>query len=86
MNYFQRLVIFSSLPLGGWIISHPHVIKYPIAKDYIAVKFDDVNEGVETELRQKVILQVSIRELHLNMLKKCYWVLHVIQQKITCLD
>ena len=27
--------------LQKWIISHPHVIPYPIANDYITVKFDN---------------------------------------------
>ena len=39
-----------------WIIYHPHVIKSPIEKSYIAVKFDDEITGVKTELRHKVLL------------------------------
>ena len=39
--------------LQKWIIPHPHVIKYPVANDYITVKFDDVNGVVNTELCQK---------------------------------
>ena len=50
-------------------MSHPHVIQSPIENDYITFKFDDVYEGVNTELRQKVLLQVSVRELPINMLK-----------------
>ena len=56
--------------LQKWIISHPHVIPFPIANEYIAVKFDYGNGGVKTGLHQKVRLQVSIRELHLVMQKK----------------
>ena len=55
--------------LQKWIISHPHVIQYPIKNYFIAIKFDDGNGGVKTELRQKVIPQVSVRELHIYMLK-----------------
>ena len=31
-----------------WIISHPHVIQYPIENYYITDKFDDVIRGVNT--------------------------------------
>ena len=47
------------------IISHPHAIQSPISNYYITFKFSDVTIGVNTELRQKVILQVSVRELHI---------------------
>ena len=52
-----------------WIISHTYVIPYPISNDYIRVKFDDLIIGVKTEPHQKVLLQVSVRELHIDMLK-----------------
>ena len=42
--------------LQKWVISHPHIIRYPIANDDITVQFYDVNRVVNTELRQKVIL------------------------------
>ena len=51
--------------LQKWIISHPHVIQYAITNDYITVKFDDGNGGVKTEIRQEVLLQVSVHELHI---------------------
>ena len=46
------------------------MIQYPIENDYITVEFDDRNGWVKTELRQKVLLQVSVRELHIDILKK----------------
>ena len=57
--------------LHKWIISHPRLIQPPIKKDYIKVKFNDGIGGENTEIQQKVILQVSVRELHIDMLKKC---------------
>ena len=41
-----------------------------IKNDYITVKFDDGIREVKTELRHKVLLQVSVHELHIDMLKK----------------
>ena len=53
--------------LKKWIISHPQVIQYPITNDYIKVK-----RVMKTEICQKVLLQVSVCELHIDT-KKCYW-------------
>ena len=53
-----------------WIISHPHVIHFPIAYDCIKMNFDDGNIGSKTELCQRVLLQVSICELHIDMQNK----------------
>ena len=47
------------------------MIKSPIVNDYITVKFDDGNLGVKTEIRQKVLLHVSVREIHTDMQKIC---------------
>ena len=52
------------------ILSNPHVIKSSISNDYITVKFDDGIRGVKTKLCQKVLLQVSSRELHTGTLRK----------------
>ena len=46
------------------------MIKYPISRYYITVKLYDINGGVKTELCQKMLLQVSICELNIDMLKK----------------
>ena len=53
-------------------ISRPHVIPYPISNDNTIVNFDDVIRGVKTEIRQKVLLQVSISELHIYMFLKTF--------------
>ena len=52
------------------LIYLPHVIPYTIASDYIKVKFYDGNGVVKTEIRQKVLLQISICGIHMDMLKK----------------
>ena len=56
--------------LQKWITSHPHVIQSPIANDYSKVKLAYGNGGANTELSHKLILQVSVCELHIYMLKK----------------
>ena len=43
---------------------HPQVVQSPIANDYLKVKIDGYNE---TQLVPKLLLQVSIRELHNNL-------------------
>ena len=63
---------------------HTHVIKSPIENNNISVEFDYGNEEGNTELCQKVLIQVSLRELHIDTLKKSYWFFHGIQQKMTC--
>ena len=65
--------------LQKWIIYHPHVIQSPIAKYYITIRFDDGVRGVKIKLCQKVILQVSILELHIDMIKKMMLGFHGIQ-------
>ena len=51
------------------VISYTHVIISPIANDYITINFDYLITGVNTELRQKVFLQMYVRELHIDMQK-----------------
>ena len=41
-----------------------------MANDYIVVKFDDGIRGVKTEQCLKVLLQVSVHELHIYIPKK----------------
>ena len=43
------------------------------ANDYIIVKFDDKIRAMKTELHQKIFIQVSGREIYIDMLKRCYW-------------
>ena len=45
------------------------MIQYPIENDHIKFKFDYGNGGVKTELCQKVLLRVSVRELHIDTKK-----------------
>ena len=52
------------------MISHPSVIQYPIEHDYTAVKFFYENLLVKAELHQKVLLRLSVHELHIYMKKK----------------
>ena len=47
--------------LQRWIIPHPHVIKSPMKNYYITVKFNYGIKGEKTKIRQKEILQVSVR-------------------------
>ena len=46
------------------------MIQYPIENDFSTVKFDNGNGRVNTELRQKVLIQVSFRKLHIHKIKK----------------
>ena len=68
IKYFQKKDTVKSL-LQKWIIYHPHVITYPITNDYITVNFYGVINGLKTEIRQKVLLQFYVRELHTDMKK-----------------
>ena len=52
------------------IISYLHTIQSPIAYFYITFKFDDEIRVVSTKLRQKVLLQVYVPEIHMDMPKK----------------
>ena len=56
--------------LQKWIIYHTHLIQSPIKNYYVTVKFDDGIRIVKIELHHKVLLQVSVHELHINMIKK----------------
>ena len=46
------------------------MINYTIENDYIKLKLDDINGEAKTKLRQKVLIQVYVCELHINMLEK----------------
>ena len=54
----------------NWIIHHPQVLQSPIANDCMKVKIDGYTEP---QLVPKLLLQVSVRELHNNLVsdKKC---------------
>ena len=50
--------------LYNWIIHHPYVVQSPIVKDCLKVKIDG---HTEPQLVPKLLLKVSIRELHNNL-------------------
>ena len=47
--------------LYTWITRHPQVVQSPISNDCLKVIFDD---QIEPQLVPKLLLQVSVRELH----------------------
>ena len=47
------------------------MIKYPIVNNFIKINLDDGNVLTNTGLLQKVLLKLSVYELHIDMLKKC---------------
>ena len=47
--------------LYAWITRHPQVVQSPISNDCLKVMFDD---QTEPQLVPKLLLQVSVRELH----------------------
>ena len=49
------------------IISNPHVIQNPIENDYIKVSFYYEHGVVNNEIRHKVLLRVSFRVLHIDI-------------------
>ena len=70
-KYFSCINIIIKSDLKKWIISHPHVIQYHIANNYIKMKSNNGNGGLKTELNlQKVLLQVSVCEPYIDMLNK----------------
>ena len=50
-KYFSKINNSIKSAPQKWIISHSHVIQYPIVNYYIKVDFYYGNGGVETELR-----------------------------------
>ena len=59
---FSKTNDSAKFSLQKCIICHPRLIQYPIVNYYITVEFDDVNRGVKTEPRQKLFIQVSVRD------------------------
>ena len=45
------------------------MIQPPIVNYYTKINFDDMNKGVKAEPRQEVLLEASVREIHIDMLK-----------------
>ena len=56
--------------LNKCIQYHPHLIQSNIEIGCINVKLDDINRGSNTEPCSKVILRVSVYELHMYTIKK----------------
>ena len=52
--------------LYNWILQHPQVVQSPIANDYLEVSIDS-HYGPHVVL--KLLLQVSVRELHNSMVR-----------------
>ena len=50
--------------LYNWIMHHPQVVQSPIVNDCLKVKIDG---HTEPQLVPKLLLQVSVRELHNNL-------------------
>ena len=66
---FSKISDIVKSSLQKWIISHPHAIQYTIVNNYITVRFYDLIRGMETELYQRVLLQLSVREPHIDIQK-----------------
>ena len=58
-----------SKPLFEWIVNHPHVISSPLHKDTVVVKVPASNGQVLKERVGKLLLEISIRELHQDLLQ-----------------
>ena len=67
---FSKLNDSVKSSLQKCIIYHPCVIQSPIENYYITVKSDDGIIVVQTEIRHKLLLQLSVRELHIEILEK----------------
>ena len=50
--------------LYNWILQHPKAVKYPITNDCLKVSIDSHDE---TQLVPKLLLQVSVGEIHNSM-------------------
>jgi hypothetical protein len=51
--------------LHAWVLNHPHVVDSPIARDTLLIKDPETGKKVRTG---KVLLEVSVRELHNDLL------------------
>ena len=55
--------------LFEWILNHPHIISSPIHRDTVLVKVTQPNELTIKERVGKLLLEISVRELHQDLLK-----------------
>ena len=70
LKLFSKIDDLVKYFLQKLILSHPHLIQYPIANDFIQVDMDDGNGLTNMEVRQKVLFKVPVRELHMEMKNK----------------
>ena len=56
--------------LQKWVTSNPNIMHYLISNDLIQIKVYYGNVWTNTELFQIYILQVSVSELHMDMISK----------------
>ena len=52
-----------------WIVNHPHVVSSPIVRDTVLVDVHKPNGDVFKERVGKLLLQISVRELHQDLVK-----------------
>ena len=52
--------------LHEWVINHPSVVASPIKKDTLKVR--DPETGLKTKVVNKLLLEISVRELHNDLL------------------
>ena len=72
-----------NLVLFEWIVNHPHVISSPIHSDTVLVKVQRPNGDIVKERVGKLLLEISIRELHQDMMKPPPTGLHQVYCKVT---
>ena len=72
-----------NLALFEWIVNHPHVISSPIHRDTVLVNVHRPNGDVVKERVGKLLLEISIRELHQDMMKPPPTGLHQVYCKVT---
>ena len=63
---FKRINDKVKSSLQKLTLSHTDMIWYPIVNDYIKLRLYEIYEGAKTQLRQKVLLQVSLHDLHIK--------------------
>ena len=55
--------------LYNWIMHHQPVLQSPVVNDFLKVKIDGITEP---QLVPKLLLQVSVREIHNNLVSNSY--------------
>ena len=58
-----------NLKILEWILNHPHVISSPIPRDTVLVKVPQSNGQIIKERVGKLLLEISVRELHHDLMK-----------------